>query len=216
MTANATDPPLASQGRRLAGAVLDVLIFVLTLGIGWVIWYLVAARGGQSPAKRLLGTRVIREDGAVASLSWMLIRDLAVRVIALRRGQPRVGGRARRGGGRGDLRARLRRGGAVVRVGREPPVPLGQDRADARRVRPARPRQRLSGPPRDPARSPGIRWDPLGASAYTCSDSTPNLAEPVGEQRGRAAPVQPRASDLPPVFVPLPKLELGWVRAVPA
>ena len=50
MTANATDPPLASQGRRLAGAVLDGLIFVLTLGIGWVIWYLVAARGGQSPA----------------------------------------------------------------------------------------------------------------------------------------------------------------------
>ena len=48
MTVNATDPPLASQGRRLAGAVLDRLIFVLTLGIGWVIWYLVAARGGQS------------------------------------------------------------------------------------------------------------------------------------------------------------------------
>ena len=193
MTANATDPPLASQGRRLAGAVLDVLIFVLTLGIGWVIWYLVAARGGQSPAKRLLGTRVIREDGAVASLSWMLIRDLAVRVIAF-------------GAVNGVLVAVLgtEAGGAIYglafvvaalwwRVGREPPVPLGQDRADARRVRLARPRQRLSGPPRDPARSPGIRWDPLGASAYTCSDSTPNLAEPVGEQRGKAAPV-PAAS----------------------
>ena len=38
MTANATDPPLASQGRRLAGAVLDGLIFVLTLGIGWVTY----------------------------------------------------------------------------------------------------------------------------------------------------------------------------------
>ena len=81
MTANATDPPLASQSRRLAGAVLDIALFVLTLGIGWVIWYLLAARNGQSPAKRLLGTRVIREDGSVATLGWMLIRDLAVRVI---------------------------------------------------------------------------------------------------------------------------------------
>ena len=32
------DAELASQGRRLAGAVLDGFLFVLTLGIGWVIW----------------------------------------------------------------------------------------------------------------------------------------------------------------------------------
>ena len=82
MTASAADAPLASQGRRLAGAVLDIALFVLTLGLGWVVWYLVAARNGQSPAKRLLGTRVIREDDSVATLGWMLIRDLAVRVIA--------------------------------------------------------------------------------------------------------------------------------------
>ena len=79
---NEAGPQLASQGRRLAGFVLDAGLFVFTLGIGWVIWYLIAARHGQSPAKRLLGMRVIREDGAVATLGWMLIRDLAVRVIA--------------------------------------------------------------------------------------------------------------------------------------
>ena len=79
---NESGPQLASQGRRLAGFVLDAGLFLLTLGIGWIIWYLIAARGGQSPAKRLLGMRVIREDGAVATLGWMLIRDLAVRVIA--------------------------------------------------------------------------------------------------------------------------------------
>ena len=69
MTASATDAPLASQGRRLAGAVLDIALFVLTLGIGWVVWYLVAARHGQSPAKRLLGTRVIREDDSVSTVA---------------------------------------------------------------------------------------------------------------------------------------------------
>ncbi len=82
MTASETDPTLASQGRRLAGAVLDIALFVLTLGIGWVVWYLIAARHGQSPAKRLLGTRVIRDDGSAATLGWMLIRDLAVRILA--------------------------------------------------------------------------------------------------------------------------------------
>lgn len=52
MSASATDPSLASQGRRLAGAVPGIIRFVLALGIGWVVWYLVTARRGQSPAKR--------------------------------------------------------------------------------------------------------------------------------------------------------------------
>jgi uncharacterized RDD family membrane protein YckC len=77
-----SDTVLATQGRRLAGFILDSFLIVITLLIGWVIWYLFAARRGQSPGKRLLGMRVIREDGATADLGWMLIRDLAVRGIA--------------------------------------------------------------------------------------------------------------------------------------
>ena len=73
----------ASPGRRLAGAVLEIALFCLTLAIGWIVWYLIVARRGQSPAKRLLGMRVVREDGAAADLGWMLVRDLVVRVVAL-------------------------------------------------------------------------------------------------------------------------------------
>ena len=79
---SSSDVELASQIRRLAGFVLDCFLFVLTLGFGWVIWYLIVARTGQSPAKRLLGTCVIRDDGATADLGWMLIRDLVVRGVA--------------------------------------------------------------------------------------------------------------------------------------
>ncbi len=82
MVAAGIEPPLANQTRRLAGAVLELVLFVLTLGLGWVIWYLFSARRGQSPAKRLLGMQVIRDDGQPATLGWMLIRDLAVRLIA--------------------------------------------------------------------------------------------------------------------------------------
>ena len=81
MTSQPNGPPLAGQGRRMAGALLEIVLLALTLGLGWVIWYLIVARRGQSPAKRLLRMRVIREDGVAASLGWMLIRDLAVRVI---------------------------------------------------------------------------------------------------------------------------------------
>jgi len=77
------DAEFASQVRRLAGFLLDCFLFVLTLGVGWVIWYLILARSGQSPAKRLLATRVIRDDGAAAGLGRLLIRDVVVRGIAL-------------------------------------------------------------------------------------------------------------------------------------
>ncbi len=73
---------LASQGRRLAGFILDSLLFFLTLIIGWIVWFVIAARNGQSPAKQLLGMRVIRGDGGAAGLGWMLIRDVVIRMVA--------------------------------------------------------------------------------------------------------------------------------------
>ena len=125
------DAELASQGRRLAGAVLDGFLFVLTLGIGWVIWYLIVARGGQSPAKQLLRTRVIRGDGQSADLGWMLIRDLGCACHRFWRSQWGIGGCAGRASGRCHFRAYLRRCSVVVRMGQRPPVRMGQDRAHA-------------------------------------------------------------------------------------
>ena len=73
---------LASQGRRLGAYLLDYAVLQwLTLYIGWIIWYLIVATQGQSPAKQLLGMRVVREDGVTAGLGWMLLRDLVVRGI---------------------------------------------------------------------------------------------------------------------------------------
>ena len=73
---------LAGPGRRLGGFVLDVVLFCITLGIGWLIWFLIVANRGQSPAKLLLNMRVVREDGSAAGMGRMLIRALAVHVVA--------------------------------------------------------------------------------------------------------------------------------------
>ena len=72
---------LASQGRRLGGYVLDLVLFVVTLGIGWLIWLLVVGRRGQSPGKQLLNLRVVREDGSAAGLGWMLLREIVLKII---------------------------------------------------------------------------------------------------------------------------------------
>ena len=114
-----------------SGAVLDGFLFVLTLGIGWVIWYLIVARGGQSPAKQLLRTRVIRGDGQSADLGWMLIRDLVVRAIAFGAVNGVLVAVSGRASGRCHFRAYLRRCSVVVRMGQRPPVRMGQDRAHA-------------------------------------------------------------------------------------
>ncbi|MFT5223038.1 MAG: putative RDD family membrane protein YckC [Glaciecola sp.] len=60
------DGPAFPQGvvptapfKRLGAALLDQLLATVTLGIGWIIWAAMLAPNGQTPAKKLLGMRVI-------------------------------------------------------------------------------------------------------------------------------------------------------------
>ncbi len=67
-----TDFKHAGPGIRLGSWLLDALLGLVTLYVGWLIWALFTAEEGQTPAKRLLGLRVIREDRQEpASLLWM-------------------------------------------------------------------------------------------------------------------------------------------------
>lgn len=85
MIGTATSPAagaLATQGRRFAGFILDVLLAIFTLAIGWLVWFLIIAGRGQTPAKQILRMRVVREDGQLASYGWMLLREIGVKIIA--------------------------------------------------------------------------------------------------------------------------------------
>jgi hypothetical protein len=62
---------------------LDLALFSVTLGIGWLVWLAVAARRGQTPAKQILGLYIHdHETGAVASVSQVWRRDLLWKVVA--------------------------------------------------------------------------------------------------------------------------------------
>jgi uncharacterized RDD family membrane protein YckC len=68
---------MASRGERLLSWLVSGLIFVLTLGIGWVIWWFIVAPRGQNPGKAIVGLRVIRTDGDAVRTGGMLVRGLA-------------------------------------------------------------------------------------------------------------------------------------------
>ena len=72
---------LASVGRRIGAYFLAIPLFIVTLGIGYVVWGLIAWGRGQSPALQVLGMRCWRpETRQVAGWWWMALREIVGRI----------------------------------------------------------------------------------------------------------------------------------------
>lgn len=68
---------LASIGRRIGAYFLSLLLFLVTLGIGWIIWGLIVWGRGQTPALQVLKMRCWRpDDQKVAGWGWMALRNV--------------------------------------------------------------------------------------------------------------------------------------------
>jgi uncharacterized RDD family membrane protein YckC len=73
---------LASVGRRIGAYFLAIPLFVVTLGIGYIIWGLILWGRGTSPALSVLGMRVWRPaDNRPASWGIMALRDIIGRIV---------------------------------------------------------------------------------------------------------------------------------------
>lgn len=69
--------PLSTAGKRLGANILDAILAIVTLGIGWLIWSAITWSKGQTPAKSLLGMRCVRVDtGRAATWGTMALREL--------------------------------------------------------------------------------------------------------------------------------------------
>jgi uncharacterized RDD family membrane protein YckC len=72
---------LASVGRRIGAYFLAIPLVIVTLGIGYVIWGLIAWGNGQTPALQVLGMRVWRpETNRVAGWGHMALREIVGRI----------------------------------------------------------------------------------------------------------------------------------------
>jgi hypothetical protein len=68
---------LAGVGRRIGAYFLAIVLWVVTLGIGYIIWGLIAWGKGTSPALQVLGMRCWKPaDNRVASWGTMALRDI--------------------------------------------------------------------------------------------------------------------------------------------
>ena len=68
---------LAPVGRRIGAYFLSILLFIVTLGIGWIIWGLILWPKGQSPAFKVLKLHVVpKEGGTPVGFGKMALRNI--------------------------------------------------------------------------------------------------------------------------------------------
>ncbi len=76
---------MVTFNRRFWGdSLLEAVLFIVTLVIGWFIWLIFTARTGQTPAKRLLNVYILDTDtGAVATAGKVWFRDVLIKLILI-------------------------------------------------------------------------------------------------------------------------------------
>jgi uncharacterized RDD family membrane protein YckC len=69
--------PTCSRGLRFGAYLLEILLVIVTLFIGWVIWSLIIWGEGKTPAKKVLGMTCVKLDtGQSAAWGTMFVREI--------------------------------------------------------------------------------------------------------------------------------------------
>ncbi|MFF9812090.1 RDD family protein [Streptomyces sp. NPDC014006] len=73
---------LSTAGRRFGGYVLECVLVICTLLIGWAIWAAIVFQYGQTPAKQLLHMRVVYIPQARTARWWrMFFREVIAKTL---------------------------------------------------------------------------------------------------------------------------------------
>lgn len=67
---------------RLGASLLDGVLMIVTLGIGWIIWSVFLLNQATSPAKKMLGMQIVDSStGVPATIQQMLLREILGKVV---------------------------------------------------------------------------------------------------------------------------------------
>jgi uncharacterized RDD family membrane protein YckC len=76
--------PLSNPWARLGSSLLDIVLLIVTLFIGWLVWTLIVWSKGQTPGKQICGQRVVmKRTGRAATWGEMALRDFVIRGLAV-------------------------------------------------------------------------------------------------------------------------------------
>jgi hypothetical protein len=74
--------PAATVGIRIKALLLSVVLFVVTLGVGWLAWSVVEWCGGRTPSYRRTHLRVVRQsDKRPIGLARSLLREICCALL---------------------------------------------------------------------------------------------------------------------------------------
>jgi hypothetical protein len=75
--------PFATPLLRFGAAFLEAALAIVTLGIGWFIWWLILISKGLTPARQILGLRIVNaKTMQPASNSQVFLRGFVVYFLA--------------------------------------------------------------------------------------------------------------------------------------
>lgn len=79
-----SSPVPVGNGRRFGAFLLDGLLAIVTCGIGWLIWSIVLWQQSTTPAKKILGMKIVdSKTGAPATMNQMVMRELVVKLVLI-------------------------------------------------------------------------------------------------------------------------------------
>ena len=75
--------PFATPLHRFGATILEAVLAVVTLGIGWFIWWLILIGRGLTPARQILGLRIVNSNTMQpVSSSQVFLRGFVVYFLA--------------------------------------------------------------------------------------------------------------------------------------
>lgn len=73
---------LATAGKRIGTYLLEIVLAIVTLGIGYLIWMLIAWGKGQTPGKQVMGLRIYHlESRRAATWGQMFMRQFVGGIV---------------------------------------------------------------------------------------------------------------------------------------